>query len=316
MSSLLNALQCNLHELSGHSMVRALHCAYCLQAQQLLSQGQWSSFRSSVISELKQDELSAKDLGYAMQAVAPFDKNFCSKLLSQVLHHVLALTPEDALRCLRAAGQLPPVLRPEAPVVIITAEVLRGLRAFTPPQLCDALQSFVRLKAQEPQVLQSLGEAFSAKRSRMAPKQLSFSIFNLARLQVSEGPIFQEVVPEIVRDIVGYTHRDVCLCLWAMAKTSQKDIRLAARVQHLYREGNSSRSWNSSDVSMLLWSLSRLQWHPHPEFMGRLTQHAVLECHKYSDSALLVTCLSLARMNFTQPPVPFEREGGGLTGVA
>eukprot|EP00434_Breviolum_minutum_P019072 symbB.v1.2.016812.t1/scaffold1292.1/size223628/10 len=140
----------------------------------------------------------------------------------------------------------------------------------------------------------------------MAPKQLSFSIFNLARLQVSEGPIFQEVVPEIVRDIVGYTHRDVCLCLWAMAKTSQKDIRLAARVQHLYREGNSSRTWNSSDVSMLLWSLSRLQWHAHPEFMGRLTQHAVLESHQYSDSALLVTCLSLARMNFTQPPVPLR----------
>eukprot|EP00435_Cladocopium_sp_Y103_P008832 s5165_g2.t1 len=164
---------------------------------------------------------------------------------------------------------------------------------------------------QEPELLQSLGEAFTLKRKIMAPKQLSVALSSLVRLQLREGPIFDDVVPEIVRDIVGYTHQDLCLCLWAMAKASSKDwgralndLRLAARAQRLYREGNNSRSWQPQDVSMLLWSLSRLQWHAHPELMSRLTQHAVMECPKYSDSALLITLLSLARMNYTQPPVP------------
>lgn len=303
--SLLDALQHSLHELSGHSLARALHCAHCLEEQRLLPPGHWSTFRQIAASKLEglQDELSAKDLAYTMQAVVAWNHDLGTKLLNQVLRHVLALTPQDALRCLRAVGQLPERARPPAAMVIITAEVLRGLRGFAPPELCHALQSFARLKAQEPELLQSLGEAFTLKRKIMAPKQLSVAFSSLVRLQLREGPIFGDVVPEIVRDIVGYTHQDLCLCLWAMAKASSKDLRLAARAQRLYREGNNSRSWQPQDVSMLLWSLSRLQWHAHPELMSRLTQHAVMECPKYSDSALLVTSLSLARMNFTQPPV-------------
>ncbi|CAK9083584.1 unnamed protein product [Durusdinium trenchii] len=191
------------------------------------------------------------------------------------MRHVLVLTPQDALRCLRAARRVRPQLRPGAAMEVIEAEVLRGLHAFSGSELCDALQSFVRLKAQEPELLQSLGEAFSIQRNSMAPKQLSSALMSLARLQLREGPLFNEVVPEIVRDIVGYSHRDLSLCLWAMAKAQQKDLRLAHRVQQLYCEGQNSRSLQPMDVSMLLWSFSRLQWHAHPELLGRLLGCAV-----------------------------------------
>eukprot|EP00435_Cladocopium_sp_Y103_P073180 s552_g42.t1 len=56
-------------------------------------------------------------------AVVAWNQDLGTKLLNQVLRHVLALTPQDALRCLRAAGQLPERARPPAAMVTITAEV-------------------------------------------------------------------------------------------------------------------------------------------------------------------------------------------------
>ncbi|CAE8691878.1 unnamed protein product, partial [Polarella glacialis] len=313
------ALSSRLSELPAHSVVRALHSLYCLEAKGLLSEGQSAAFRAAAVEELGRAErlsqLSVRDLGYALQALtfspgAPIrdQPKLCQlgrSLLNEVLLHVATLTPEDALRLLRAAAFLPRSARPEQAIDVIAAEVMRELRVFGPQRLCDTLAAFSQIRMKETGLVTNLGEAVASQLARCPPKQLAASLHSLAKLGLRQGPVFREAAPQIVRDIVGFTYRDLATCLWAFAKAGQKDTALLSRVQDFLKGQNLSRL-APADVSMLLWSYSRLDWELDPDLLSSFTHHAAVGCHNCSKTSLLVTCLALGRLGFARQPVLVE----------
>lgn len=306
---LVDSLRTRLPELKAHRVVRALHSLYCLEVQGLLPEGLFAKLRAAAAQDLRTRtmELSVRDISYALEALGgePAEdlNSVIPMLLDEVLQHVLAMTPEDALRLLKAMGKFPRALRPTEAESVIIAEVMRELRALAPRQLCDVVDAFRRLRLQEPAILESLGEAFASHVERFTPEQLATCLHGLVAQGVRDPPIFLAAAPKIVQDFVGFSHRDFCLCMWAFAKASHKEGPLIKRLEMFYKESKNSRQLTPSDVSMLLWSFSRFAWELPPEVLGRFTHHAALECQSYSGTALLVTCLSLARLGFRETAV-------------
>lgn len=338
--ALAEALAPRLGELAAHDVVRCLHALTSLHsvgAVRLDDRGK--HFCRAAMKELegRVDELSIVDVDCALRALAGLAgaparplwqsvgdgpdapqlltsgaaatvsvrRRLVKQLYAEVQAHVPSLTLEHALSIAASAEQLSHVARPGVVVELLAAEVLRELRRLKPQQVCDAVVCFGRLRYDEAGFLRTMSKTFLTKLEDFSPKQLSVTLHGLAsagaydRSTLSLG---SSVAPQIIRDFVGFTVRDLSLSLWAFAKMTHRHAPLFSKFQDGFKLTRRS-DFTPQDLSMVLWSFARAGWEINPDLLSKLTHTTAERASSFPPEALVTTCIAFAKLGFAQQPL-------------
>lgn len=321
--ALAEALAPRLHDLPVRDVVRSLHALTSLHARgvaPLDSRGEALCRAALQQLDLRADELSLRDLAFALRALSTLvspaapvgtavtlavSPELLLKLYGEVQHHIPALTLEDALTIARAADKMSGIARPGEVVELLAAEVLRELRNLRPQHVCDAVATFGNLRFQDAGFLRSMSYTFRSKLSEFLPRQVAVTLHSFARFGVQDHRIYTKAAPEVVRNIVGFQPRDMALAVWAFARAMHINRPLFTKVQEDLKRQGMSRT-TPADISMLLWSFARVDWDIDQELLSTFANRIARATSTFPRVALLVTCLAFTRLGFAQQPILVE----------
>jgi len=314
--AICGALVGRLGEIPARDMVRSLHALASLYRHGLGLGGERGvGFCRDAAGEILQraDELDLQDIAYAMQALAFLSQghgelvrsDLLEALYSEVQHHIPSMTLERALMLAKSLERVISIKRPKILLELLAAEFLRELPNVQPQQLCDIIIVYGRMRFDDPGFFRGTSHALTAKLGQCLPGPLSSALHSFAKMDVKDNRLFREAARHIVRDLVAFRPRDLALSIWAVAKTMHRDGPLITAVQEDLKRHDVSQM-KPVDVSMVLWSFSRLDVGIDNDLLGSLTHYVAKFCRRFSQEGLLVTCLAFARLGFTQQPVLVE----------
>eukprot|EP00927_Polykrikos_kofoidii_P066592 TRINITY_DN62163_c0_g1_i1.p1 TRINITY_DN62163_c0_g1~~TRINITY_DN62163_c0_g1_i1.p1 ORF type:complete len:1087 (-),score=149.53 TRINITY_DN62163_c0_g1_i1:130-3285(-) len=304
-------------ELSIRDVVRSLHSLAVLHGHGVRLDSTSAAFCVSSAEEIveRAAELDIRDVAFALQSLSLLSgidtstrivgTEVLRSLYGEIRRLVSSLRPHEAIMIARAARVLAAVERPGLVIELLAAELLRDLRSLKPAQLCNAVTAFAELPLEEPSLFVGIGKAFASQLPTTSPRQVAVMLHSLAKIDRLEEDVCSAVAPHIVRDLLGFSPRDISLSLWAFAKVSYRDVALFAAVQEdLQRQDLSGLK--PVEVSMLLWSFARADIEVSPVILSALTHNAASNGRDFPRTAILVTCIALARMGFAQQPFLVE----------
>jgi len=313
-SILASALAGRLAEIQARDVARAFHAMASLHKHglQLDEQGRHFCRVAAQDLEERRAELSLTDVCYLTQSLAFLGEELqggSAKLLSalyeEVQRHIPSMTSRDVLLLARSASKLPRGSTPGVVQELIAAELLRELRSLRPMQLCDAAVSFTRLRYGGIGLFQGLAQASVTQMEDFSPRQLATMLHSLAKAGMHESRFYEYAAVQVPRTLLASEPRDLALVAWAFAKALHRNEPMLSSLQEDIKRRHTS-NMTPADVSMILWSFTRLEVALDEELLGSLTHFVATGSRSFSSSAIIVTCLSFARLGFAQQPVLVE----------
>lgn len=317
-SVLASALSSQLSDLSTTEIVRALHAKTRLHSNGLRLDAASTTFCSAAIAELqlRTQEMGLLDIAFALRALATLarDKESSSlvqrepvlELYGEVQRHVSSLGTREALMIARTAQTLVPIGLIDNVLELLAAELVRGIRELSAAQLCDTTATFAKLRFKGAGFFGSLQTVFVQKLHRCLPRSIANASHGFAAAGFMEHSTCKAVGKHVVNNMLAFQPRDVALCAWSLAKVSHQHKAFFHSVQEdLKRQNIGSSKLTPADVSMFLWSFSRVGLDLDPEVLSALAHYAAVHCSRddFSNTAVLVTCLAFARLGFAQQTI-------------
>jgi len=193
---------------------------------------------------------------------------------------------------------------PDLIVELLAADILREVPSLEPQTLCDVVVTFGRLRFQRLGFVENMSKAFLTKKPECLPRHVAVILHSLASQQWYEKQVYSSAVSHILRNLVGFRSSDLILSSWSFAKTRHKSSGFFQKAQEVLSTDISRLT--STDISMMLWSLSRAECGVTDALLSGLAHRAALECRTMPLKALLVTCTAFARLGFAQQSILIE----------
>eukprot|EP00929_Paragymnodinium_shiwhaense_P086517 TRINITY_DN47016_c0_g2_i1.p1 TRINITY_DN47016_c0_g2~~TRINITY_DN47016_c0_g2_i1.p1 ORF type:complete len:1008 (+),score=256.97 TRINITY_DN47016_c0_g2_i1:134-3157(+) len=308
-----------LQVLPLRDVVRCLHAQVVLHRHGIRLGPSGIAFCQEAFRELQErpTELGLQDIVFSLESLAILVRSGHRKLVTAELlsvlyaesqRHVMSLSTREALAMASAARWLAPIQDPGVVLDLLAAELLREVRQLTPAQIAAATSAFAALRFEGAGLFAGLSEAFVSSIQSFSPSQVATTLHSLAQAERLDHEVCKTAAPKIVMDLIGFKSRDLALSLWAFARISHRSAPFYTAVQEDLRQqgvGGISR-FSPAAVSMILWGLSRIGGGLDPEVLASLTHYVASNCRDFPPTALIVTCVAFARLNFAQQLVLVE----------
>jgi len=314
---LAEALAPKLAELPARPVVRSLHALASLPRRGLLLDARGWGLCAAAAAELQRrpKDLGVRDISFALQALAALadaqppellfiGPSLLEALYAEVQHLIPSMNLPDALMMCRACEKLAAIAAPGVLLELFAAEILREARHIEPQSLCEAVVSFGRLRFGAPAFWESMSRIFVAQLPRCTPPQVATILHTFGKRGLQAEYVYASAAPQVVQNLLGSRPRDVVLCLWAFAKAMHLDPGLFSKAQEELKLSVSKLT--PADMSMVLWSIGRVECHVDEALLSGLAHRISTECRGFPLVPLLVTCLAFARLGFAQQTVLAE----------